>query len=142
MPGKASPKEADWCHFAGQTSGRSPGKGTHLFSPSIIRCVPFPFPITLKGRTAAPRSSSPATRRRNFGFRVQDQRTGKYRSNIVWLNRSYGGRIGEPWLREAVELSNGQEASAEPGRLPANPKKDPQPLRQSTFSRGVNLRIV
>ncbi len=45
---------------------------------------------------------------RNFGFRVQDQQTGKYRSNVVWLNRSYGGHIGEEWVREAVEQSNGQ----------------------------------
>ena len=41
-----------------------------------------------------------------FGFRVKDSRTGKHRSNIVWVN-DYDGEINEAWVKAAVKDSNG-----------------------------------
>ena len=43
---------------------------------------------------------------RTFGFRVRDA-SGKYRSNIVWVDPSYSGEINEAWVRWAVAQSNG-----------------------------------
>ncbi len=43
---------------------------------------------------------------RTFGFRVRDA-SGKYCSNIVWLDPEYSGEINEAWVRWAVVQSNG-----------------------------------
>lgn len=43
---------------------------------------------------------------RTFGFRVRDA-SGKYRSNIIWVDPSYRGEINEAWVRWAVSQSNG-----------------------------------
>lgn len=43
---------------------------------------------------------------RTLGFRVRDT-SGKYRSNIVWLNPDFDGEVTLEWVRSAVEASNG-----------------------------------
>jgi len=48
-----------------------------------------------------------ATLRSPLGFRVQDARSGKYRSNIVWLNAEYRGDVSAAWVAEAVKELNG-----------------------------------
>ncbi|HTU16956.1 MAG TPA: hypothetical protein VMG10_02740 [Gemmataceae bacterium] len=43
---------------------------------------------------------------RTFGFRIRDDQKNKYRSNIVWIDATYGGEINEAWLVDAVKRSN------------------------------------
>jgi len=47
-----------------------------------------------------------ATRGRTLGFRVRDTRTGKFRSNIIWVNPDFEGSWPVDWLRDAVNQSN------------------------------------
>lgn len=47
-----------------------------------------------------------ATRGPTFGFRVKDSRTGKYRSNAIWLNPTYEGDFTVAWIRAAIKESN------------------------------------
>lgn len=48
-----------------------------------------------------------ATRGPTFGFRVKDVKTGRYRSNVVWVNPDFVGTWPADWVRRAVEESNG-----------------------------------
>ena len=41
-----------------------------------------------------------------FGFRVKDARTGKYRSNMIWLNPDFEGDFPSDWLQKSVKDSN------------------------------------
>ena len=47
-----------------------------------------------------------ATRGPTFGFRVKNSRTGKYRSNVIWLNPTYDGDFSTDWIRAAIKESN------------------------------------
>jgi hypothetical protein len=51
--------------------------------------------------------SRAALKSRTFGFRIKDQRTGRYHSNIIWMNSDYSGEINEAWVKEAIKKSNG-----------------------------------
>jgi 7-cyano-7-deazaguanine synthase in queuosine biosynthesis len=35
---------------------------------------------------------------RTFGFRVKHRTTGKYKSNIVWVDPNYNGDVTEAWV--------------------------------------------
>lgn len=47
-----------------------------------------------------------ATRGPTFGFRVKNVQTGKYRSNVIWLNPHYSGDFSTDWIRNAIKESN------------------------------------
>ena len=51
--------------------------------------------------------SRSALKGRTFGFRIKDSRTGKYRSNIVWVDSTYNGVIDAGWVQDAIKCSNG-----------------------------------
>jgi hypothetical protein len=42
----------------------------------------------------------------HWGFRVHDA-SGRYHSNLIWLNPEYAGDVSQEWVRRAVEASNG-----------------------------------
>jgi hypothetical protein len=48
-----------------------------------------------------------ATRGPTLGFRVRDARTGKYRSNIIWIDPQYEGEVNAAWVAWAAKGSNG-----------------------------------
>ncbi len=47
-----------------------------------------------------------ATRGPTFGFRIKHAQTGKYRSNVIWLNPDYDGDYSATWIRNAIKESN------------------------------------
>lgn len=47
-----------------------------------------------------------ANRGPTLGFRVKDPRSGKYRSNLIWVNPDYTGEWSAQWIQQAVKESN------------------------------------
>jgi hypothetical protein len=41
-----------------------------------------------------------------LGFRLREP-SGKFRSNVIWLNPGYTGSVSAGWVERAVERSNG-----------------------------------
>jgi hypothetical protein len=42
-----------------------------------------------------------------LGFRVREP-SGKYRSNVIWLNPAYTGAVSSGWVERAASKSNGR----------------------------------
>ena len=51
-------------------------------------------------------SSRMAARGPTLGFRVKHNQSGKYRSNMIWVNPDFEGEWSEDWIRDAVKNSN------------------------------------
>jgi hypothetical protein len=47
-----------------------------------------------------------AARGPTFGFRVKHAQSGKFRSNVIWLNPDYDGDFCSAWIRKAMADSN------------------------------------
>ena len=47
-----------------------------------------------------------ATRGPTLGFRIKNSSTGKYHSNVIWVNPDFAGSWPTDWLADAVQKSN------------------------------------
>ena len=64
------------------------------------------YPGCLAEFSGGVEQSRMATRGPTFGFRVKHAQTGKYRSNVIWLNPDYDGDFSSTWIRAAVKNAN------------------------------------
>ena len=65
------------------------------------------FPGCVAEFTGGVSHSRMAIRGRTFGFRIKSVRSGKYRSNMIWVNPDFVGTWPVNWLRRAVKTSGG-----------------------------------
>ena len=72
-------------------------------SDSVVEAIPG----CIAEFTGGVSHSRMANRGRTLGFRIKDVSSGKYRSNIIWINPDFVGTWPVSWLRRAVEDSNG-----------------------------------
>ena len=64
------------------------------------------FPGCVAEFSGGAERSRMATRGPTLGFRIKHVQTGKYRSNIIWVNPEYTGGWSAEWIHNAVNESN------------------------------------
>jgi hypothetical protein len=72
----------------------------------IAAAVAEAFPDCTAEFSGGVERSRMATLGPTFGFRVKDGR-GKYRSNIIWFDPAYEGKVNAAWVADRVRHSNG-----------------------------------
>lgn len=87
---------------------RHPGKrdNRRAIRQKIGQAVSTAFPGCTADFCGGVERSRMAKRGRTFGFRVKDARTGKFRSNLIWVNPDYQGEWSVEWVLDAVKRSN------------------------------------